>query len=227
MRKSEWTCIFKALARAFGTESDASDTAAVHVEFGIGFAAGLYFSGSGGVGFDVPELKTAKITSTTCWGVKFDVSFGGGISVSFLPKMSDLLGTAVTIELGMDVPGTEIGFDFLIHYSPADRKFVGFGLAFGMGIGLSPVDFASSRCSTNLIAEYQDSVKIAMGYAGPSWTCHLNLLVLLVKTNLYAVRQEMQQKAVMSIDAGLMERHVLSLQQKNITKELRRAGQRQ
>ena len=100
---------FEALARAFGTESDASDTAAVHVEFGIGFAAGLYFSGSGGVGFDVPELKTAKITSTTCWGVKFDVSFGGGISVSFLPKMSDLLGTAVTIELGMDVPGTEIG----------------------------------------------------------------------------------------------------------------------
>ena len=63
----------------------------------------------------------------------------------------------------------------MIHYSPADRKFVGFGLAYGMGIGLSPVDFASSRCSTNLIAEYQDSVKIAMGYAGPSWTCHLNL----------------------------------------------------
>ena len=43
-----------------------ADTAAFHVEFGIGFAAGLYFSGSGGVGFDVPELKTAKITSTTC-----------------------------------------------------------------------------------------------------------------------------------------------------------------
>ena len=148
------------------------DASAIHVEFGISFGAGLYFSGSTGVAFDIPDRSTYIITSTTCRGLKFDISIGGGISVTYLPKMSDLLGDAITVELGMDIPGTEFGVDVLVHFNEAEKRFIGFGLSFGMGIGLSPIDIATSRCNTRQVAEYQSSVKIPIGYAGPYLKCN-------------------------------------------------------
>ena len=140
--------------------------------FGLSFGAGLYFSGSTGVAFDIPDRSTYKITSTTCRGLKFDISIGGRISVTYLPKMSDLLGDAITVELGMDIPGTEFGVDVLVHFNEAEKRFIGFGLSFGMGIGLSPIDIATSRCNTRQVAEYQSSVKIPIGYAGPYLKCN-------------------------------------------------------
>ena len=129
--------------------------------------------------FDIPDMTTTKITYTTCWGIKLDVSVGGGISISYLTKMSDLLGAAVTFEIGIDVPGSELGIDLLFHYNAEENRLVGFGLSFGMGIGLSPVDLATSRCNTRLIADYQSAVKIHIGHTGSSYVCdrqHLGVI---------------------------------------------------
>lgn len=146
---------------------------AIHVEVGGGISAGLYYAGSTGVAFDMPERSSFKFTATTCWGIKLDISVGGGVSVSYLTKMSDLLGDALTIEIGLDVPATELGFDVLFHYSTSEHRIVGFGFAFGMRIGLSPVDFATSRCYTRLISTVNPtSAGIRAGpIGGSSWNC--------------------------------------------------------
>ena len=36
-----------------------------------------------------------------------------------------------SVELGMDLPGTEFGVDVLVH-SKAEKRFIGFGLSFGI-----------------------------------------------------------------------------------------------
>ena len=54
----------------------------------------------------------------------------------------------MTFEIGLDVPGTELGVDLLFHYNADEHRLVGFGLSFGMSIGLSPVDLTTNRCNT-------------------------------------------------------------------------------
>lgn len=156
----------------------------VHVELGFGASFGYYYQASNGIAFGKNGIT---ITSTTCHGVKLDISAGIGISVSFLPDMNDLLGTALTIEMGFDLPGTEAGFDVLLHFAYGDNglpnKFIGFGFALGMGFGVVPLDLAASYCNTVKRANFPFSTGQAILHLpgqdainGNSWVCSARLL---------------------------------------------------
>ncbi len=163
------------LGESFGrSKKSASNNHGLHIEFGGGFAFGLYVSGSTGVAFGLSDPSNILQTATYCHGFKFDLSAGGGISVSYFFDMDDIPGKAITVELGMDIPGTEIGIDVLLHFNHITRKIIGFGLSFGVGVGLIPVDIASSLCKTNVLAHYKSSVLIAISsYWG--WKCSHSL----------------------------------------------------
>lgn len=135
----------------------------LHIERGAGASLGFYISGSHGVAFYLNDISRHSVTQTFCYGIKFDALVVLGFSVYYL---NDLLGAASTVEVGVDIPGTEIGIDILLHFSQTqvDSKLIGFGFAVGMGIGLSPVDVATSFCNTKLFGEYKGSTLIRIGW---------------------------------------------------------------
>ncbi len=156
-------------------KSTASKNIGMSIEYGFGFAFGLYVSGSTGVAFGLSDKTNNLITATYCYGFKLDISAGGGVSVNYFSDMDDIPGEAVTVEFGFDVPTTEIGIDFLLHYNHDTKKVIGFGFSFGIGVGLNSFDVASSLCKTKVLAHYKSSVLIAIGpYSG--WKCKPSLV---------------------------------------------------
>lgn len=155
------------------------------IEAGGGIAFGLYASGSTGVGYNLNDLGDRIATTTSCLGFKFDIAIGGGFSISYLPDWNDIEGEALTVELGADIPYTEIGIDLLLHFSIKEsgqiQRFIGFGFSIGMGVGLNPIDVATSKCTTTKVADIKDSVLIAIGlYRG--WICESRLVGVVTGT---------------------------------------------
>ena len=146
-------------------------SAGVHIEIGSGLDLLLYAPFSSGMAFNVPERDTFKVTLTRCLGAKFDASAGFGFSVRYLFNKDDLLGESLTVELGLDIPGSKSGIDLLLHFKAKERRFIGYGFALGMGRGLSPIDFSVLSCDTKQIGGDQSSVRIKIGDVGPTWSC--------------------------------------------------------
>ncbi len=170
--------VLELLGESFGrSKKSTASNHGLSVEFGFGFSFGLYVSGSTGVAYGLKDSDPTNhlTTATSCCGVKMDLSAGGSVSVSYFFDMDDIPGESVTVEMGADVPLTEVGIDFLLHYNHITRKVIGFGLSFGVGVGLIPIDFASSFCKTQVLAHYRSSVLIAIGpFSG--WKCSTYLL---------------------------------------------------
>ncbi len=169
--------ISEMLGESFGRskKSTESNNHGLSIEFGGGFAFGLYVSGSTGLAYGLSDPSNNLVLATYCFGFKLDISAGGGVSVSYFFDMDDIPGEAVTVELGLDVPLTEIGIDVLLHFNHEAQEFIGFGLSFGVGVGLNSVDIASSVCRTSVLAQYRSIVLIAIGWVR-GWTCSRYLL---------------------------------------------------